>query len=289
MKKILVIFITLITLFSCNKSVNKDKIMYSNLSGEISQRFIKDILLKNGIKEDNVNSFLSQVNLFNKAVESKDLIDEFKEIDDPTKIEYNIEYIIDKFKEKYPNFEGCNCRITSFTLIDDVINIENTSNINGSSDFLFLDKDSLENIPLDLNIEKDKFLTLYTDIPTELTKDYNIHLKNIQNEWKNRKISFKDSNVSMISVFLHSDLDEPSMLFIGHIGILIKNECKFIFIEKLSFQDPYQVFIFNNKIELNDYLMTHYDKSFDQPTAHTILLENDKLLETYKIKENVQK
>ncbi|CAM3082485.1 DUF4300 family protein [Streptobacillus ratti] len=284
MRKILITIITLITLFSCNKMVNKDKIMYSNLAGEKSQKFIKDVLLKNGIKEENVNSFLSQVNLFNDTVESKELIDEFKDIDNPEKITYNIEDMIDKLTEKYPNFVGCNCRITSFTLINDVINIENTSKINGSSNFLFLDKDSLENIPLNLNLEKDKFLALYTDIPTELTKDYNVHLKNIQNEWKNRKISFKDSNVSMISVVLHSDLDEPSMLFIGHIGILIKDNNKFIFIEKLSFQEPYQVIIFNNKVELNDYLMSKYDKSFDQPTAHTILLENDKLLETYKIK-----
>ncbi|WP_073507628.1 DUF4300 family protein [Streptobacillus notomytis] len=284
MKKILITIITLICLFTCNSNMSNNKIMYSNLAGEKSKKFIKELLLKNNIKEENIDSFLSQVNLFNDAVESKELIDEFKEIDNPVKIEYNIEDMIDKLTKKYPDFVGCNCRITSFTLINDVINIENTSKINGSSSFLFLDEDSLENIPLKLNLQKDKFLALYTDIPTELTKYHKIHLKNIQNEWKNRKISFKDSNVSMISVILHNDLDDPSILFIGHIGILVKDNNKFVFIEKLSFQEPYQVIIFNNKVELNDYLMKKYDKSFDQPTAHTILLENDKLLETYKIK-----
>lgn len=285
MKKILIIIITVITIISCNQKANNDVIMYSNLAGEKTQTFVKNLLIENGIKEENVDSFLEQVKLFNEAVENKDLIDDFKQIDNLESLEYDVEFMIEKLEKKYPDFVGCNCRITSYTIMKDLINIENDGKINGSSNFLFLDKNSLENIPLELKLDRDKFISLYTDIPTEKTKDYNIHLKNIQTEWENRKISFTNDNISMISVFLHSDLDEPNSLFIGHIGVLVKNKDKFVFIEKLSFQEPYQVIIFNNKTELNDYLMNHYDTSYNQPTAHAMLLENNKLLETYKIKE----
>lgn len=61
---------------------------------------------------------------------------------------------------------------------------------------------------------------------------------------------------------------------------------KLLFLEKLSFQEPYQVIKFDNRIELNDYLMNKYDISWDQPTAKPFIMENDQLLEGYRENPN---
>ncbi|WP_156299331.1 DUF4300 family protein [Streptobacillus canis] len=289
MKKILIIFSFFISFFSCDKTNENEiketnKIMYSNLAGEKSQKIVKDTLIKNGIKPENVNSFLEQVKLFNEAVDNKGLIDEFKSIDNLNKIEYDLVYMINKLDEKYPNFAGCNCRITTYTLMNDIIEI-NRDNIKGKSDYLFADFETIENLPLKLEFDIENFKSFYSDIETVLTKDYSIHLNKILREWENREIKFKNKNVSIISIFFHNELDEPNTLFIGHIGILANYYNKYMFIEKLSPQEPYQAIIFNNKVELNDYLMNKYDISYNQPTASPLILENNNLLETYKLKE----
>lgn len=66
-------------------------------------------------------------------------------------------------------------------------------------------------------------------------------------------------------------------------GVLIPSEDgKLLFLEKLSFQDPYQAVKFDNRIDLNDYLMNKYDISWDQPTAKPFIMENGELFEGYR-------
>ena len=53
---------------------------------------------------------------------------------------------------------------------------------------------------------------------------------------------------------------------------------KVYFLEKIAFQEPYQLTKFNNRGELFDYLMSKYSVEFDQPTAQPFIMENDKPL-----------
>lgn len=75
----------------------------------------------------------------------------------------------------------------------------------------------------------------------------------------------------------------------GHTGILISHGEDLFFIEKLAFQEPYQLVIFKNRTELNDYLMTKYDVSENQPTAKPFIMENDRLMEGYRQLSNKNK
>lgn len=59
-----------------------------------------------------------------------------------------------------------------------------------------------------------------------------------------------------------------------------------LFLEKLSFQESYQVIQFDNRIELNDYLMNKHDVSWGKPTAKPFIIENDELLEGYRENPN---
>lgn len=122
---------------------------------------------------------------------------------------------------------------------------------------------------------------MYAYIPTELTKDIDVHIKNIQEDWQAKAIEFPDKDkYSLISVFFH---EEDGYLFIGHMGLLFPTEDgELLFLEKLSFQEPYQAIKFSDRMDLNTYLMNKYDLSWDQPTAAPFILENNELLEGYQ-------
>ena len=60
--------------------------------------------------------------------------------------------------------------------------------------------------------------------------------------------------------------------------MLFEQEAKLYFVEKLAFQEPYQLTVFSDLAQLNDYLMTKYDVAFDQHAAAPFVMENDKLM-----------
>ena len=84
--------------------------------------------------------------------------------------------------------------------------------------------------------------------------------------------------VKVISVYLNSkDEIDGNILFIGHTGLMYKNQGKFYFLEKLSFQEPYQLLKFNSKKEIYDYLMKKYNQDMGEGTHEAIITENDKV------------
>ena len=207
----------------------------------------------------------------------------------PTYDEVAIQKIWDK---KNKNFPGFNCRITAFTFMKDYVKVEKP--VVKTGEMLFMDVESLKNMPFELfsKNEKDKFINLFSEIPTKATKDVKVHVENVKNVWKERGVTFdKNSKISMISVFFHfNDEPEENILFIGHVGVLVpENNGKLIFIEKLAFQQPYQVLKFNNRTELNDYLMNKYDTAWGQQTAKPFIMENDELLKGYRGNPNNNK
>ena len=64
--------------------------------------------------------------------------------------------------------------------------------------------------------------------------------------------------------------------------MLVPYEGKLLFVEKLAFQEPYQAIIFDNRTQLSDYLMNHYDVEWEQPNAIPFIMENDVLMEGYR-------
>ncbi|BBM57088.1 membrane associated protein [Leptotrichia trevisanii] len=285
-----------------NKNITKNNVItgndylknitYSNLADEKTQNEVQEILKNSGISSQNINLFFQSVNYYNKKTENTDLIkSDFVNSQNinPTYDEAKIQKLWDKNSS---NFVGFNCRITAFTLMKDFITTKNS--LAKSGEMLFMDMESLKNVPFKLfsETEKDKFVNLFSEIPTKATKDVKIHVENVKNVWKERGVKFdKNSKVSMISVFFHfNDDPEENILFIGHVGILVpKDNGKLLFIEKLAFQQPYQVLKFNNRTELNDYLMNKYDTVWGQPVAKPFIMENDELLKGYRNNPNNNK
>ena len=264
---------------------------YSNLVDTPTQEKVQQALTAAGISAQHVAAFLESVALFNQTAGAKaNLVPEGFVTIDSLLPKYDEVAIQTDWMAKYSAFQGYNCRLTSFTLLRDLIAFPNKNFASkGEDEVLFIDRESLRNAPKKLftPAEENDFFALFTEVPTTNTKDINIHLQAMQRAWKERGISFRykgdPTKASLISAVFHSQITpEENMLFVGHVGVLVPYEGKLLFIEKLAFQEPYQAIIFANRTELSDYLMNRYDLEWEQPNAIPFIMENDSLMDGYR-------
>ena len=263
---------------------------YSNLVDTPTQEKVQQALTAAGISAQHVAAFLESVALFNRTAGAKaNLVPEGFVTIDSLLPKYDEVAIQTDWMAKYPAFQGYNCRLTSFTLLRDLIAFPDKKFASGEDEVLFIDRESLRNAPKKLftPAEENDFFALFTEVPTTNTKDINTHLQAMQRAWKERGITFRykgdPTKASLISAVFHSQITpEENMLFVGHVGVLVPYEGKLLFIEKLAFQEPYQAIIFANRTELSDYLMNRYDVEWEQPNAIPFIMENDQLMEGYR-------
>ena len=297
MKKLILITILSLGAISCEqKKATTEKtsipLTYSNLVDTATQDEVQKALTAAGIAEQNVASFLESVALFNQTVGDKaGLVPKGFVTIDSLLPKYDEVAIQSIWMSKYPMFQGYNCRLTSFTLLRDLIAFPTDKKFatKEEDEVLFIDRESLHNTPKKLFTpeEENNFFTLFTEVPTTNTKDINTHLQAMQQAWKERGIDFRYKNdptkASLISAVFHSQITpEENTLFVGHVGVLVPFEGKLLFIEKLAFQEPYQAIKFANRTQLSDYLMNRYDVEWEQPNAIPFIMENDALMEGYR-------
>ena len=297
MKKLILITILSLGAISCQqKKATTEKtsipLTYSNLVDTATQDEVQKALTAAGIAEQNVASFLESVALFNQTVGDKaGLVPKGFVTIDSLLPKYNEVAIQSIWTSKYPMFQGYNCRLTSFTLLRDLIAFPADKKFatKEEDEVLFIDRESLNNTPKKFFTpeEENNFFTLFTEVPTTNTKDVNTHLQAMQQAWKERGIDFRYKNdptkASLISAVFHSQITpEENTLFVGHVGVLVPFEGKLLFIEKLAFQEPYQAIKFANRTQLSDYLMNRYDVEWEQPNAIPFIMENDALMEGYR-------
>ncbi|MBE1556243.1 DUF4300 family protein [Sporosarcina limicola] len=257
------------------------QLTYSNLTDRASQNELTTALIDANIPKKYVDNFIANVVSFQKTVGKERLTKGGYETIDGLEPTYDEVSMIDSWKLLQPDVQDVNCRLTAFELLQDEIVVKKS--YTGESFELFMDADSFENSPQCSINSSDwpDFSALFGSIPTENTKDIQKHLAVLQKSWKEREISFKDNDkISLVSVVFHAA--EDKILFIGHCGVLIRKDDEFLFVEKVSFQMPYQVDKFKSKQELNDYLMHKYDVSYNQPSAKPFIIENDQLIEGYR-------
>lgn len=275
-------------------------VQYSNLASQEVQTQLEEIMTSAGISKDRQRVFFDHVNQFNEIVGEESLEGDFVPLDilSAGETKYDPYEMQDQWYAKSPDFMGYNCRITAFGLFgdfieapqgdsasDDAAQDDAAGDIAMREEMIVMDLAALEEDPSMLLNEGDKaaFSALYYTVPTTLTKDIDAHVKALQKDWQDRGIGFKgNEGASLISVVFHESIDEnENYLFIGHTGILFEQDGKLYFVEKIAFQEPYQLTVFHDRGELNDYLMTRYDVAFDQPTAAPFIMENDQLLDGY--------
>ena len=127
-KKILILLLAILSLSACkNENIpqNKDyKYIFNNIVTDKSKDDIKNIMESSGISQKNIDRFFNQVDFFNANVDNSLLIEkDYKKVN---KIpDYDVYTMQDELFKKYPEFAGINCRITSFGVVSDTINIKN--------------------------------------------------------------------------------------------------------------------------------------------------------------------
>lgn len=249
---------------------------YSNLVDTDAQEKVDALLADAGISVARREVFRNHVVQFNDSVDTAVLQSGFAS-GDLLSPKYDAYELQEQWAAVHPNFNGYNCRITAFSLLADFLNVGKDGDIR--ADELFMDQESLQQDPsaLQKKSEKNAFLRLFSSVPTEDTTDQTVHVQTIQKDWQERKIAFAESEkCSLITVWFHDRWSETeNELSIGHAGVLLNCDDGLYFVEKLAFQEPYQVTKFQNREELQQYLLKKYDTAWGQDTAHPFVMEND--------------
>lgn len=255
--------------------------IYSNLVDKETQQSFKEALVSAGASEENAQKSLDIVKNYNETIENTSLIEKGYKSFDMKMPEYDLDKIQQLWMDKSPMFNGYNCRITAYELMKDKVSIEDTSKTN--AEYLFMDQASLEAENLFNEAETADFEALFSEIKTDSSTDTNKQIQVQQKYWQDIGVKFEDSKMSLITVYLHSHIDDnDNSLIVGHTGILIDEGQKLLFFEKLSFELPYQVIEFSDRTQLNQYLMNCYDVDTTGECAKPFILENAQLLDAEK-------
>lgn len=241
----------------------ESKILISNMSDEASRKEVGEAL-KRFLKVENVDHFLDIVEEYNDTVENTSLEAAFQPKESPVYDEAKMQEL---WAAKKGDFIGTNCRLNTFLLMKDNLNIPKKQ---ADPALLFLDEDAIQTGGLFDEDETKRFQQLFSRVNTEKTKDIRIHGQKMEAFFSD--FTF-DENARMISVVLHDNF-EGDYLFIGHVGVMTETADGVLFLEKLSFSEPYQAVKFSKKQDCFRYLYTKYEKYHDETTAKPFLMDN---------------
>ena len=241
------------------------KATYSNLNNQPSAEEVRNALAAH-LDKDSVDAFFNLVNDYNETVDSVGLTGDFSTF---TKTNYDVEKISNLWAPKKGDFVGTNCRINSYCLLKNSIEIPK---LEKDDSLLFLDNDAIDKGKVFGAEDKDAFDILFSRVKTEATTDVKVHAAKMEQFLSQFKFN---ENARMLSVVVHDDLDGQS-LFIGHVGILVPSEDGYLFVEKLTFEEPYQAIKFATKEDCYKYLDTKYENYTGEGLAKPFIMDNDK-------------
>ena len=241
------------------------KATYSNLNNQPSAEEVRKALAAH-LDKDGVNAFFNLVNDYNATVGSVGLTGDFSTF---TKTDYDVEKISNLWTPKKGDFVGTNCRINSYCLLKNSIEIPK---LEKDDSLLFVDNDAIDKGKVFDAEDKDAFDILFSRVKTEATTDVKVHAAKMEQFLSQFKFN---ENARMLSVVVHDDLDGQS-LFIGHVGILVPSEEGYLFVEKLTFEEPYQAIKFATKEDCYKYLDTKYENYTGEGLAKPFIMDNDK-------------
>ena len=241
------------------------KATYSNMNSKPSEEEVRKALATH-LDKESVDAFFNLVNDYNETVGSVGLAGDFSAF---TKTEYDVEKISYLWTPKKGDFVGTNCRINSYCLLKNSIEIPK---LEKDDSLLFLDNDAIDKGKVFAAEDKDAFDILFSRVKTEATTDVKVHAAKMEQFLSQFKFN---ENARMLSVVVHDDLDGQS-LFIGHVGILVPSEEGYLFVEKLTFEEPYQAIKFATKEDCYKYLDTKYENYTGEGLAKPFIMDNDK-------------
>ena len=241
------------------------KASYTNMNSQPSAEEVRKALAAY-LDKDSVDAFVNLVNDYNETVGSAGLTGDFSTF---TKTDYDVEKISNLWTPQKGDFVGTNCRINSYCLLKNSIEIPK---LEKDDSLLFVDNHAIDKGKIFGAEDKDAFDILFSRVKTEATTDVKVHAAKMEQFLSQFKFN---ENARMLSVVVHDDLDGQS-LFIGHVGILVPSEDGYLFVEKLTFEEPYQAIKFATKEDCYKYLSTKYENYTGEGLAKPFIMDNDK-------------
>ena len=241
------------------------KASYTNMNSQPSAEEVRKALAAH-LDKESVDAFFNLVNDYNNTVGSVGLTGDFSTF---TRTDYDVEKISNLWTPKKGDFVGTNCRINSYCLLKNSIEIPK---LEKDDSLLFVDNDAIDKGKVFGAEDKDAFDILFSRVKTEATTDVKVHASKMEKFLSQFKFN---ENARMLSVVVHDDLDGQS-LFIGHVGILVPSEDGYLFVEKLTFEEPYQAIKFATKEDCYKYLDTKYENYTGEGLAKPFIMDNDK-------------
>ena len=238
---------------------------YSNLNSKASLNEVRAILSKH-LDEESVDNFINLVRDYNDTVGTVGLSGDFAPF---TKTDYDVEKISSLWTANHGDFIGTNCRINTYTLLKGKIKIPQ---VKSDTELLFQDKDAIDKGKLFNAKDQENFEILFSRVKTEATQDVKVHAKHMEDYYK--QFTF-DDKARMLSVVVHDNLDGDS-LFVGHVGVLVPTTDGYLFVEKLTFEEPYQAIKFASKKDCYKYLTTKYKDYTGPGLAKPFIMDNGK-------------
>ena len=239
----------------------EEKPSYSNLNSKASLNEVSSILSKH-LDEESVDNFINLVTDYNDTVGSVGLSGSFAPFTKTEKIS-------SLWTAKHGDFIGTNCRINTYTLLKGKIKIPQ---VKSDTELLFQDKDAIDKGKLFNAKDQANFDILFSRVKTEATQDVKVHAKHMEDYYK--QFTF-DDKARMLSVVVHDNLD-GDYLFVGHVGVLVPTTDGYLFVEKLTFEEPYQAIKFASKKDCYKYLATKYKDYTGPGLAKPFIMDNDK-------------
>ena len=271
LKKQTLILLSIASLFLVGLAVfthfhkKEEQPSYSNLNSKASLNEVRSILSKH-LDEESVDNFINLVTDYNDTVGSVGLSGSFAPF---TKTDYDVEKISSLWTAKHGDFIGTNCRINTYTLLKGKIKIPQ---VKSDTELLFQDKDAIDKGKLFNAKDQANFDILFSRVKTEATQDVKVHAKHMEDYYK--QFTF-DDKARMLSVVVHDNLDGDS-LFVGHVGVLVPTTDGYLFVEKLTFEEPYQAIKFASKKDCYKYLTTKYKDYTGPGLAKPFIMDNGK-------------
>ena len=279
MKKTIFCLIFLLALVGgCQKDQAGGKITQaslSNMANEKSLQFVSQALKKNLVKErttsqKNLDTFLALVQDYNESVGKEKLLGDFENNLQP---DYDTGKLIEARQKNPGKYPDTNCRITAFLLAKDGLKAPQEAPMD--DDLLFMDEEKIQEGKLFTHQDFEKFKQFFSRIPTVDSKNSKSHGKIMETYYKDWTFP---ENTHLLALVLHDKLD-GNYLFIGHVGLLMKIQGRYLFLEKISFEEPYQAIQFPTKEVCYKYLKEKFKDYTDPDAAPPFLMDNGHFVE----------
>ena len=272
-KKLLTIVLATCMTF-CLSGCQSSHVTYSNLVDEKTRNEVAEMLIENKLPKKDVQKVMDWVDEFNSISREYSYKKGFVRLPKDG-VSCDTLYLDDTAKS-YVYLNWLNCRLTAFSLIQDVV--ETSKDENTKDTWLMFDVEALNTVEQFKTSEEKKkdFVTLFHSIDVSNEDTLKNQEDKIVETLKSRHTQLKTDTISIASIYLH--VPEENIRFVGHTGILVNTEDGCLYFEKYSNIAPFQATKFKDKKQVKKYLLSRPDLYGDGSELDPIVTINDEIL-----------